>query len=183
LHHNFCGNPLQPFKRIKVRQLWDLGRILVKYPVSTIQLLQMQASVYRLRDRGIKLPRPSSPQSGDVQLAKIDRRDLRYLQARLLDGDLDVLPPLHKAVITRVSNNGMVIHGEEMASRKPSSTKTRVSSYRQTWWALVQCEAPSGIDLLEEIANGEDPSDYLSDHSDIPPPWQRACEPGGRDPR
>lgn len=71
----------------------------------------MQASVYRLRDRGIKLPRPSSPQSGDVQLAKIDRGDLRYLPARLLDGDLDVLPPLHKAVITRVSSNGMVIHG------------------------------------------------------------------------
>jgi hypothetical protein len=143
----------------------------------------MQASVYRLRDRGIKLPRLSSPQSGDVQLAKIDRGDLRYLQARLLDGDRDVLPPLHKAVITRVSSNGMVIHGEEMASRKPSSIKTRVSSYRQTWWALVQCATPSGIDMLEEIANGEDPSEYLSNHSDIRPAWQRVREPGGRDPQ
>ncbi len=80
----------------------------------------MQASVYRLRERGLKLPRPAAPLCGDVQLARIERGDLKYLQARLLDGDRDVLPPLQKAVITRVSRNGVVIHGEEMASRKPS---------------------------------------------------------------
>ena len=143
----------------------------------------MQASVYRLRERGLKLPRPTAPLCGDVQLARIERGDRKYLQARLLDGDRDVLPPLQKAVITRVSRNGMVIHGEELASRKPSSIKTRVSTYRQTWWALVQCEAPGGIDVLEEMAHGEDPHEYLSNPAGFLPAWQRAYPSGGDESR
>jgi hypothetical protein len=122
---------------------------------------QVKASVYRLRDHGIKLPRPLPPRSGDVQLSKIERSDLKYLQARLLDGSIDLLPPLHKASVARVSRNGMVIHGIEMVSRKTASIKARVSTHQQTWWVLVVCEELNGVDLLEEISNGEDPLEYL----------------------
>lgn len=134
----------------------------------------MKASVYRLRDQGIKLPRPLPPRSGDVQLSKIDRSDLKYLQVRLLDGSIDVLPPLHKASVTRVTRNGMVIHGMEMVSRKPESIKAKVSTYLQTWWVLVVCEEPNGVDVLEEIANGEDPLEYLPNASAMARDWQRA---------
>jgi hypothetical protein len=61
-----------------------------------------------------------------VQLAKIDRSDLKCLQARLLKGSGDLLPPLRKAAVTRISRNGM--DGVE----KPGSIKATVSTHQQT---------------------------------------------------
>lgn len=68
----------------------------------------MQASVYRLREQGIKLPRPSPPRSGDVLLGTVDRGDKKLMQARLVNGTQDLLPPLFGALITRVTRNGML---------------------------------------------------------------------------
>lgn len=134
----------------------------------------MQSTVYRLRDRGIKLPRPFPPVAGDVLLAKVDRGDLKYLQARLVVDSREVLPPLHQAVVSRVTRNGMVIHGAEMVQRVPGSGKTQVSKHPQTWWVLVMAEAPVGIDVLEEMANGDDPISGLPYATSLPPAWQRA---------
>lgn len=138
----------------------------------------MQASVYRLRDRGIKLPRPAAPRSGEVLLAKIDRGDKKVLQARLTDGTQDLLPPLFGALVTRVTRNGMVIQGSEMASRVPGSSKASVSKYQQTWWVMVMCSAVDGFDVLEEMANGDDPFNNLPNAAALPPSWQRHYGPG-----
>jgi len=124
----------------------------------------MQASVYRLRKQGIKLPRPESPRYGNVLLAKVDRGDNKILQARLVDGSQDLLPPLFGALVTRVTTNGMVIQGMEMSSRVPGSSKAKVSTHRQTWWVMVMCNTVEGVDVLDEMANGETPffPSYLS---------------------
>lgn len=134
----------------------------------------MQATVYRLRDRGIKLPRPFPPVAGEVLLAKVDRGDLKYLQAKLVVDSREVLPSLHQAIVSRVTRNGMVIHGTEMAQRVPGSGKAKVSKHPQTWWVLVVAEAPAGVDALEEIANGDDPINGLPYAASLPLAWQRA---------
>lgn len=127
--------------------------------------------MYRLRDRGIKLPRPAAPRAGEMLLAKIDQGDKKVLQARLTDGTRDLLPPLFGALVTRVTRNGMVIQGSEMASRVPGSSKSSVSKYQQTWWVMVMCSAVDGIDVLEEMADG--------DNSLIPVPHPAAVSPLG----
>jgi hypothetical protein len=134
----------------------------------------MQASVYRLREQGIKLPRPSPPRSGDVLLGTVDRGDKKLMQARLVNGTLDLLPPLFGALITRVTRNGMVIQGAEMSSRVAGSSKAKVATYRQTWWVLVMCNSADGIDVLDEIANGEEPLFPEPTPDASPLAWQRA---------
>ncbi|MDO9031753.1 MAG: hypothetical protein Q7V09_15070 [Hydrogenophaga sp.] len=134
----------------------------------------MQASVYRLREQGIKLPRPSPPRSGDVLLGTVDRGDKKLMQARLVNGTQDLLPPLFGALITRVTRNGMVIQGAEMSSRVAGSSKSKVATHRQTWWVLVMCNSADGIDVLDEIANGEDPLFPEPTPDASPPAWQRA---------
>jgi hypothetical protein len=126
----------------------------------------MHASVYRLRAQGIKLPRPTQPCAGEVLLDKIDRGDKRIVQARLVEGSRDLLPPLFGATITRVTRNGMVIHGSEMSSRVPGSIKAAITMHRQTWWVVVMCSPMRGIDVLEEMADGDNPLD--------PPPYPDA---------
>lgn len=134
----------------------------------------MQATVYRLREQGIKLPRPASPRFGEVLLAKVDRGDNKVPQARLVDGSKDLLPPLFGALITRVTKNGMVIQGMEMSSRVPGSSKAKVSTHRQTWWVMVMCNTVDGLDVLEEMANGENPLIPCTYPDGMPPHWQRA---------
>ena len=133
----------------------------------------MQASVYRLRDRGIKLPRPFPPVAGDVLLGRIDSGDLKYLRARLVVDNRDALPPLHQAMVTRVSGHGLVIQGIEFSQRVPGSGKAKFSKHPQTWWVLVRAEAPLGLDVLEEMANGDDTFNDLPTVA-LPPAWQRA---------
>ena len=48
------------------------------------------------------------------------------------------LPPLHGAVVRNITNGGMVIRGTEILSR--GGSKSRVQTYRQTWWCLVLTE-------------------------------------------
>jgi hypothetical protein len=108
----------------------------------------MHASVYRLRDHGVRLPRPKDPVQGELALAMDSRGDRSWLKAQLLDGQRDLLPPLLNACVTRITRNGMVIQGIELSSRVPTSSKARVSQHRQTWWIAVVTE-----DLL---ANYED---------------------------
>ena len=55
----------------------------------------------------------------------------------LEDGGI-ALPALHKAVVRRVTNGGMVIRGTEIVSR--GGSKGRVQVFAQTWWCLVLTE-------------------------------------------
>lgn len=116
----------------------------------------MLAAVYRLRHRGIKLPRPTEPREGQITLAPVELGERRQLKARLLDGERDLLPPLIGAHVTRITRHGVVIQGIELDSRVPGSAKAKVRSHPQTWWVLVRTldlsEAFDEPDPLNELA-------------------------------
>jgi hypothetical protein len=98
----------------------------------------MQASVYRLRQRGIKLPRPLQALPGRLLLTKgIDSSNRATLKAQLLDdkGGL-VLPALERARVTRITENGIVIMGTEVVARR-QGMKASADFWDQTWWCMV----------------------------------------------
>jgi hypothetical protein len=84
----------------------------------------MQASVYRLRQHGIKLPRPQPFVAGELLLTKVlDAANRSTLKAQLLTGTGTLaLPPLEHARVTRISRNGIAIAGptkEQQGIRGP----------------------------------------------------------------
>lgn len=89
-------------------------------------------------------------------MAISERGDRRFLKAQLVENGSDLLPPLLKAQVTRITRNGVVLKGVEIASRVPGSIKANVSTHPQTWWALVHTsellEMFDGLDPLDEIA-------------------------------
>ena len=101
----------------------------------------MHAAVYRLRERGVRLPRLKEPVSGELRLTphQVGTNDPQALMAELVleDGGI-ALPALHKAVVRRVTRGGMVIRGTELVSR--GGSKGRVQWFAQTWWCLVLTE-------------------------------------------
>jgi hypothetical protein len=101
----------------------------------------MYAAVYRLRERGVRLPKPKDPISGELRMHthKVGSNDPSALLAELVvDTGRVALPPLHGATVRRVTKGGMVIRGMEMLSR--GGPKGRVERFRQTWWCLVLTE-------------------------------------------
>lgn len=116
----------------------------------------MQAAIYRLRERGIRLPRPKEPREGNLVLAVSERGERKFLKAQLVDNGQDLLPPLLKAQVTKITRYGLVLKGVEMTSRVPGSIKANVSTHAQTWWALIHTsdftELYDDLDPLDEIA-------------------------------
>ena len=51
---------------------------------------------------------------------------------------------IRSAVVRTISKGGMVIRGTEILSR--GGSKSRVQSWRQTWWCLVTTE-----EVLQEV--------------------------------
>lgn len=101
----------------------------------------MHAAVYRLRERGVRLPKPKDPVSGELRLQPhhVGSDDPRALLAEVVvDTGRIALPPLHGATVRRVTKGGMVIRGMEILSR--GGPKGRVERFRQTWWCLVLTE-------------------------------------------
>lgn len=98
----------------------------------------MQASVYRLRQRGIKLPRPQQAVAGDLRLTKgLDSANRITRKAQLLDGNGGiVLPSLEGAQVTRITANGIVITGTEIVARR-RGVKASADYWFQTWWCMV----------------------------------------------
>jgi hypothetical protein len=80
----------------------------------------MQASVYRLRERGVKLPRPQQFVAGQLLLTKgLDSANRVTLKAQLLDGNGRIaLPSLEGAAVRRITANGIVITGTEIIARR-----------------------------------------------------------------
>ncbi len=102
----------------------------------------MYAAVYRLRERGVRLPKPKDPVSGQLRLQphQVGTNDPHALLAELVgDGGRIAVPQLHGAIVRRVTSGGMVIRGTEILSR--GGSKGRVEKFRQTWWCLVLTEA------------------------------------------
>jgi len=99
----------------------------------------MQASVYRLRDRGVRLPRPTTPASGMLSMRPIERGREQHLQAELRTSDhatYTVVPVLYQARVRRITANGLVITGVEEVARG-THPKANVERFKQTWWVLV----------------------------------------------
>ncbi|MGE0350937.1 hypothetical protein [Hydrogenophaga sp.] len=104
----------------------------------------------------MKLPRPDSPVVGNVLLAKDSRGDEKWLTARLVNGTQDVLRPLIKARVSRVSDHGLVIEGTEVIARTGSS-KSNTQTFVQVWWVFVITE--QGINRYD----GHDPLEAIAD--------------------
>ncbi len=108
----------------------------------------MFAQVYRLRERGVKLPRPKPAVAGQLSLQPhaAYRSDPGALLAKLMhDVTSDALPPLHKAVVRRITPSGLLIAGVEVIARR-AAAKSSEDHYRQTWWCLVFHEP--AVDVL-----------------------------------
>lgn len=117
----------------------------------------MQASVYRLRAAGVPLPRPTEPVLGSLRLAREQHGEEGMLIARLRGGPgHEVLPPLLKAEVRAVTENGLVIRGMEAITR--GRQKSRVRFAAQTWWVFILTEG--GMATFESL----DPLEALADN-------------------
>ena len=111
-------------------------------PLYWLFIQYMYAAVYRLHERGVRLPKPKDPVSGELRLHphQAGTNDPQALLAELVRDDGGIaLPALHGATVRRVTKGGMVIRGAEIVSR--GGAKSRVEKFRQTWWCLVLTEA------------------------------------------
>lgn len=100
----------------------------------------MHATVYRFRQRGIKLPRPLNGVSGHLQLVPWEAGNgRRSFRAKLVDehsSTTSLLPELHDAEVERITDNGIKITGAEVIARR-TNNKSSADHYRQVWWCLV----------------------------------------------
>jgi hypothetical protein len=96
----------------------------------------MQASVYRLRQCGVKLPRPQQAASGNLLLNRgVDAANRPTLKAHLLDAQGALaISALTGAAVRRITANGIVIVGTEIIARRHG---VKASARPQTWWCMV----------------------------------------------
>jgi hypothetical protein len=98
----------------------------------------MQASVYRLRQRGVKMPRPQQFVSGRLLMTQgLDSANRATLRAQLVsDQGALLLPTLNGAQVRRITENGIVIIGTEVIPRR-NGAKASADFWPQTWWCMV----------------------------------------------
>lgn len=111
----------------------------------------MHATVYRFRERGLKLPRPRQGVSGNLQLVPLDANNGRAFRAKLVaeTGATLLLPELHDAQVHRITEHGIKITGSEVIARR-SNNKSSADHYRQVWWCLVHTVfIGQSLDLIE----------------------------------
>ncbi|MGE4243520.1 hypothetical protein [Ramlibacter sp.] len=114
----------------------------------------MYVTVYRVRDRGVRLPSPKSGVGGYLELGPWrDGYEKPLLRARLVlqPGTADsLLPDLYFAHVRRITGNGLHLVGLEVIARR-ANNKASADRYRQTWWCLVHTE--DGKLALEDLEN------------------------------
>lgn len=110
----------------------------------------------------MKLPRPNQQVHGNFLLEKSGRGDQQWLAARLVEGTQDMLRPLIKAEVRRVTNNGMVVKGSEVIARTGSS-KSNAEVFAQVWWVFVLTQG-----ALAEY-DGDDPLEFIADAQQFGP--------------
>lgn len=101
----------------------------------------VNAFVYRLYRNGFRLPRPQQAVEGALRLIKGGGTGnlVDALKAELLmrhGGTAAALPPLYHATVTRITGNGIVIHGTEIIARR-TNNKASADHHRQAWWCLI----------------------------------------------
>lgn len=99
--------------------------------------LQVLWRVYRLRDRGEKLPRDAVLRTGQTGFLQI-RAEGAELVARLLHpSGYPVLDSLREVRLARQDVAGMVLHGSVLSVKSGTT-----SEIPQAWWCLVASAAP-----------------------------------------
>lgn len=117
----------------------------------------MNGLVYLTHARGAKLPRPSPPVRANVFVKPESRGDHLWLRATGLDErGHEVLRPLIKAQIEKVTEHGMVIRGTEVVARTNGS-KSNAGTFPQVWWVFVLTASAMAV------YEGEDPLDATAD--------------------
>lgn len=147
----------------------------------------MRAAVYRLRERGVRLPRPKAAVHGELVLGVVDRGDRKVFKAQLQRDGRDILPPLVDVQVTRITRHGMVLKGREMESRVPGSSKARIETHSQTWWALIHTpeflEDHESLDPLEDADDRAFVGVFGPSDAAVPPgtrpAWQVRNGPAG----
>jgi hypothetical protein len=99
----------------------------------------VEVTVYRTRQRGLRLPAPTPGVHGHLQLGLWRIRHTRQLAATLVaspDSTTLLIPTLLAARVERITRSGIVIAGTEVIPRR-ASAKSSADRYSQTWWCLV----------------------------------------------
>lgn len=117
----------------------------------------MWASVYQTRERGVKLPRPRDRVHGEVTLEPDGKGDERWLLARCVSNGQDVLRPMIRAQVRRVTGYGMVIKGTEVTPRTGGS-KSNVRADPQVWWVYVWTQTG-----MQRFDHSDDPLEHLAE--------------------
>jgi hypothetical protein len=117
----------------------------------------VHVTVYRTRQRGIRLPAPAAGVRGHLELGLWRLRSTRQLAARLTsehDASSLLLPELLPASVERITRNGIVIAGTEVVPRR-AAAKSTADRYPQTWWCLVHpvSLAECDLDALERLGH------------------------------
>lgn len=112
----------------------------------------MRMWVYRLRERGQRLPGEEVEQRGPAEGDLLFKQ--RVLRSRIFKAmlvrprDMEnfyVVPLLDQAVIVHIDANGMLISGTEMVVTGPR--KHQAFEYRQSWWCIPPGSKESGARL------------------------------------
>jgi hypothetical protein len=117
----------------------------------------MQSLVYRLYQKGVRLPVPQQAVEGALRLSRSGGSgdQVNALKAELvLQGEATALPPLYFASVERITTNGIVIKGTEIIARR-STNKSSADHHRQTWWCLVTTYAIAAIDMDLDTLDAE----------------------------
>ena len=102
----------------------------------------MLVTVFRTRQRGIRLGEPAAGVQGELEVGLWRLRFGRELAAKLMspeDPGTMLLPELLSARVQRITHSGIVIVGTEIVPRR-DSRKSSADRYPQGWWCLVHKE-------------------------------------------
>jgi hypothetical protein len=99
----------------------------------------MMVRVYRLRDKGRRLPgvdvEANGGSVGNLEMRqRAPRRNWYMAQLMTQDGSY-IIPVLDQAHVIGVMADGMLIAGTEVIPRN-DHLKSRVEGYRQSWWCV-----------------------------------------------
>ena len=98
----------------------------------------MYAAVYRLREHGVKLPKPKDAVVGELRLRphQVGTNDPQALLAELMLVGGVALPPLHVAVVRHITQGGMVINADAQVLHEDGHVIEGL-------YAIGNCSAPT----------------------------------------
>lgn len=105
----------------------------------------MQGYVFRLYQKGQRMPVPIGPVRGDVHLQKRNDGTGNIVAQVVGTGGWQLLP-VHYAKVELIMGGGLVIKGTEFVPRR-SNNKANADRCRQVWWAMTDPDAVQAVRL------------------------------------